>query len=264
MSQALRNIQHWRTLVGTAGTWFLFDVAFYGTVIFTPNILEQVFGAQHSLAGLAWRAALMSALGAVGSAAGLLALPQMGAKAMNTAGLACGGILFAVCMFLFEFRPAWHSTTFFVLCLLFFVLFSGPNVATFILPVISFPSEVRSTFHGLSAAAAKIGAMAGSLLFPVIDNIVGTTGVMATQALICMAGALLSHLYLQSCPEAIATAAPAAVATAAPPATGADVELSTTIGQPCANVGAAEATQSHADDQGRKSQRKIEKQKLVP
>ncbi|CAE8586337.1 unnamed protein product [Polarella glacialis] len=31
-----------RTLAGTAGTWFLFDVAYYGTSIFTPQILDAV------------------------------------------------------------------------------------------------------------------------------------------------------------------------------------------------------------------------------
>merc|ERR1712032_711849 len=253
-SQALRDVKHWRKLIGTAGTWFLFDVAFYGTAIFTPNILENVFGAQQTLGGLAWRAAFMNSLGILGSATGLLALPRMGAKAMNTVGLACGGILFVICMLLFEFLPAWHGTIFFVLCLLFFVLNSGPNVATYILPVISYPDEVRSTFHGLSAAAAKIGAMAGSLLFPTIYNVAGNTGVMATQALICAAGALLSHFCLQNCPEPVAKPAP--------PATGGDVELPGKIGQPCTND-EAEAT-PQVFEQGRKSYRKVEKQKLVP
>jgi len=255
LSQALRDITHWRTLIGTAGTWFLFDVAFYGMVIFMPSILKKVFGAQQTLGGLALRAAFMSVLGILGSAAGILALPKMGAKAMNTAGLACGGILFVICMLLFEFRPEWHGMIFFVLCLLFLVLWSGPNVATFILPVISYPSEVRSTFHGLSAAAAKLGAMAGSLLFPIIDDFFGTTVVMATQALICATAALVSHFCLRSCPEAVTTAAP--------PATGRDVELSSTVERRCADVHIVEATQSHTDEQFGKSCKKVEKQKLI-
>jgi len=161
-----------------------------------------------------------------------------------------------ICMLVFEFRPAWHGTIFFVLCLLFFVLYSGPNVATFVLPVISYPSEVRSTFHGLSAAAAKIGAMAGSLLFPVIDDALGTTAVMATQALICAAGALLSHYCLRSCPEAAASQAPCAKDT--------ELELAATVGHSGADTDTAETTDApQADERTRKSDRKIERQKLV-
>ena len=55
--------------------------------------------------------------------------------------------------------PDYHATLFNLLCLVYFVLYMGPNVATYVLPVLSFPADVLSTFHGLSSAAAKIGAM---------------------------------------------------------------------------------------------------------
>jgi len=31
-----------KTLLGTAGTWCLYDLAFYGTTIFTPTILMRM------------------------------------------------------------------------------------------------------------------------------------------------------------------------------------------------------------------------------
>lgn len=34
--------RHWRTLIGTGGTWFLFDVAYYGVQVFAPFILERI------------------------------------------------------------------------------------------------------------------------------------------------------------------------------------------------------------------------------
>merc|ERR1712060_206048 len=72
--EAFRDLRHWRVLIGTAGTWFLFDVAFYGTVIFQPTILENVFGKGQSLEGLAGHAVMMCALGSLGLIAGLFAL----------------------------------------------------------------------------------------------------------------------------------------------------------------------------------------------
>ena len=38
-----------RTLFGTASTWFLFDVAYYGTGVFLPSILIDLFGRGESI-----------------------------------------------------------------------------------------------------------------------------------------------------------------------------------------------------------------------
>ena len=42
----------------------------------------------------------------------------------------------------------------------------GPNTTTFIYPAELFPTEVRTTGHGISAGAGKLGAFAGAFLFP--------------------------------------------------------------------------------------------------
>merc|ERR1712129_462818 len=94
--------------------------------------------------------------------------------------------------------PVQARLLFSILCTLFFALYFGPNVATFVLPIVSFPSEVRSPFHGLSAAAAKVGAMTGAIMFPIVNDMFGVSTVMALQAAICFAGAALSHFYLPS------------------------------------------------------------------
>merc|ERR1712032_1091789 len=92
--------------------------------------------------------------------------------------------------------PEFRRTLFSLLCLLFFTLYAGPNVATYVLPVVSFPQDVRSTFHGMSSAAAKVGAMLGALFFPIMDAQLGITAVITAQAIVCLAGALLSCFFL--------------------------------------------------------------------
>mmetsp|Transcript_141833 Transcript_141833/g.453174 ORF Transcript_141833/g.453174 Transcript_141833/m.453174 type:complete len:303 (+) Transcript_141833:557-1465(+) len=194
LAVALQSPAHWRTLIGTAGTWFFFDVAYYGTVIFSPTILSSVFGAQESLRDVATRAAALCCLGMLGTALGLLVfLPMIGAKALNTVGLALASLLFGLFAVVYHLHPHQSSLLFSCLCLLIFTLQIGPNVATFLLPVVAFPEEVRSTFHGLSAAAAKLGAMTGALLFPIVNERYGVPAVMAAQAGVCAVGALLSH-----------------------------------------------------------------------
>jgi len=196
--ESIRNPAHWLALIGTAGTWFLFDVAFYGTMVFIPTILQSVFGAEQSLRDLAMRATMMSVLGIFGMALGLIILPKVGPRAMNTWGLALASVTFGAFASVYRRSPEQSVVLFSFLCVSIFVLNMGPGIATYLLPVEVFPREVRSTFHGLSAAAAKVGAVVGALLFPIISDRFGVPAVMLTQAAFCATGALLSHVAVPS------------------------------------------------------------------
>merc|ERR1712083_784911 len=48
-----------------------------------------------------------------------------------------------------------------------------------------------------SAAMAKLGAMFGTLLFPLIDRYLGVIAVMLMQATLCLLGAVISHVFLE-------------------------------------------------------------------
>lgn len=49
--------------------------------------------------------------------------------------------------------------------LTFFFANFGPNATTFVVPAEIFPARLRSTCHGISAAAGKVGAMVGAFGF---------------------------------------------------------------------------------------------------
>ena len=56
---------------------------------------------------------------------------------------------------------------------------AGPNATTYMLPVELFPTRLRASAHGFSAAAAKTGATVGVLLLPILkDGPLGISGVM--------------------------------------------------------------------------------------
>ncbi|CAE7357407.1 PHT1-13 [Symbiodinium natans] len=194
LSEALHS--HRRTLIGTAGTWFLFDVAAYGTVIFTPRILGHVFGESQSLTSMALHSVLMLSFAIPATFLAVAVLPRVGARTLNALGLAIISVCFALFAAVAAACPDAHKVLFALCCALCFGLNFGPSVATFVLPVELAPSELRSTFHGLSAAAGKSGALVGALLFPLLDETYGVPAVMATQALVCASGALLSHVCL--------------------------------------------------------------------
>eukprot|EP00405_Crypthecodinium_cohnii_P019990 CAMPEP_0206474168 /NCGR_PEP_ID=MMETSP0324_2-20121206/33316_1 /ASSEMBLY_ACC=CAM_ASM_000836 /TAXON_ID=2866 /ORGANISM="Crypthecodinium cohnii, Strain Seligo" /LENGTH=417 /DNA_ID=CAMNT_0053949269 /DNA_START=48 /DNA_END=1301 /DNA_ORIENTATION=- len=198
LSIAFREPQHWKALSGTAGTWFMFDVAYYGFVIFSPSILKEVFGSEATLVNIITRSTVLGVISIFGTALGVgSCLRWLGPKRLNVAGQVLAGILFAAFAVVHEYLPDATFLQFGFLCLLIFTLSVGPNVSTFLLPIIAFPEEIRSTFHGLSSASAKVGAMVGSMLFPIVSEHAGVTAVMGTQAVVCLLGAAFGQFLIE-------------------------------------------------------------------
>lgn len=191
----LGDARNWQLLKGTAGCWFLFDIAFYGTVIFSPAILLKVFGKTESLTSLAVHAAATILVTILGNGASLAALRWIGAKTLNTAGFVASCLAFCAFALAYASFHDKHWLQFVLLCIVNFTL-SMNNISTFMLPVLAFPRSVRSTFHGISAAAAKLGAMVGTVLFPALEGR-GIPFVMFTQAFVCGMGACCSHWFLE-------------------------------------------------------------------
>lgn len=59
-----------------------------------------------------------------------------------------------------------------------FALGAGPNVTTFLLPVELFPTRVRGTAHGISAACGKVGAVLTSFAFGTLVQNLGLRGAL--------------------------------------------------------------------------------------
>jgi nitrate/nitrite transporter NarK len=78
---------------------------------------------------------------------------------------------------------------------------SGPIVSTYVLPASLFPKNVRGTFHGLSAASGKAGAVVGAFIFPPMVSSVGIGGVMWIQVFVALLGAAVSVLFLADEPQ---------------------------------------------------------------
>lgn len=73
----------------------------------------------------------------------------------------------------------------------------GPNTTTFIYPAEIFPLQVRTTGHGISAAAGKMGAFAGAYLFPVmLASSLGVRGAEIVAGVVCVAGLALTAALL--------------------------------------------------------------------
>lgn len=64
------------TLIGTATFWFLFDVAYYGSTVFTPIILRDIFREQ-TLLSTSWQSAMTALMGVPGVSAAILLIQNV-------------------------------------------------------------------------------------------------------------------------------------------------------------------------------------------
>lgn len=70
---------------------------------------------------------------------------------------------------------------------------SGPNVSTFVIPVEIFPTHIRATGHGISAALGKLGAVLGSSIMPELLGSTGLSGVFILSAALSIIGIIFTY-----------------------------------------------------------------------
>lgn len=168
--------RHGLHLLGTMSTWFLLDIAFYSQNLFQKDVFSAI--------GWIPKAKTMNAIEEVfriGRAQTLIALcstvpgywftvaliDHMGRFAIQLMGF------FFMTVFMFALAIPYHHWTLpdhrigfvVIYSLTFFFANFGPNATTFVVPAEIFPARLRSTCHGISAAAGKAGAMVGAFGF---------------------------------------------------------------------------------------------------
>jgi len=184
-----------RRLIGTAGAWFLLDIAYYGNSVSSPLILKtlQPNGTllNHTLISLA----IFTIAALPGYWVAVALLDKLGRKRIQIQGF----LVMALAYFVIALVPGVTNKVWVFLVIFgisyFFVEF-GPNMTTFVYPSEVFPTSIRGAGDGISAASGKFGAFLGALLVPHLLNGIGIRGVMAVMASVSIVGALLTRLAL--------------------------------------------------------------------
>jgi MFS transporter, PHS family, inorganic phosphate transporter len=127
-----------------------------------------------------------------GYIAAILLLDKTGRKSIQVLGFAMMRLMFL----LIGIIPSVTAVAFQFILLYgigyFFAEF-GPNTTTFIYPAEIFPVEVRTTGHGISAGAGKLGAFAGAFLFPdILASSLGIRGGEIIAGVVSLAGLALT------------------------------------------------------------------------
>jgi MFS transporter, PHS family, inorganic phosphate transporter len=183
-------------LIGTAGAWLLLDFCYYGNTISTPEILKLVNPHASDLYNVLIQLAIFAVFAVPGYIVAILLLDKTGRKTIQILGFGMMGLMFL----LIGLIPAATTTavTFILLygVSYFFTQF-GPNTTTFVYPAELFPVEVRTTGHGISAGAGKMGAFLGAFLFPdFLASSLGLRGAEIIAGVVAAAGLVLTLLLL--------------------------------------------------------------------
>ncbi|TKV93625.1 hypothetical protein SEVIR_9G238300v4 [Setaria viridis] len=168
--------RHGLHLLGTASTWFLLDIAFYSQNLFQKDIFTSInwipkartMSALEEVFRISRAQTLIALCGTVPGYWFTVALIDVvGRFTIQLLGF------FMMTVFMLGLAVPYHHWTTpgnhigFVVMYAFTFFFAnfGPNSTTFIVPAEIFPARLRSTCHGISAAAGKAGAIIGAFGF---------------------------------------------------------------------------------------------------
>ncbi|XP_066372881.1 probable inorganic phosphate transporter 1-10 [Miscanthus floridulus] len=167
--------RHGRDLFACASAWFLLDIPYYSSTLFQSQIYrpwfppaEHVNAFQEAFNVAKFQAIIAVASSIPGYIVAVLLIDRVGRRRLQMTGF------FLMAVFLFALAGPYdrywrgHATDAWYIVLYALTFFSanlGPNTTTFILPAELFPARFRSTCHGISGAAGKLGALIGAIGF---------------------------------------------------------------------------------------------------
>jgi MFS family permease len=191
LGEFLRNPRMLVLLASTAGTWFLFDYAYYGNTLSLPAILKSVDGHASLEAKLAWTLAIFAVFAVPGYALAVMRMDRVGHKRLQLIGFA----VIAVAFLALGAIPRLTTTVvpfLLVFGLSYFFVEFGPNTTTFVLPSEVFPVSMRTTGHGFAAGIGKLGAFMGVFLVPQLQRHIGLRGMLLVATAAAVLGFCLS------------------------------------------------------------------------
>jgi MFS family permease len=174
-------------LFGTAGSWFLFDYAYYGNTLSLPAILKDVNPAASLETKLLWSLGMFVLFAVPGYLLAVLRMDRIGHRRLQYIGFS----VMAGCFMVLAVVPALtqHVAPFLaILGLSYFFIEFGPNMTTFVLPSEVFPVSVRTTGHGMAAGIGKLGAFVGVFLVPVLQDHIGLRGLLGVAGISAVLG----------------------------------------------------------------------------
>ena len=183
------------TLLGTAGSWFVFDYAYYGNTISTPMIMHRLAPHADVIQSTALSLIVFAVAAVPGYFLAAFTIDRIGHKTLQMLGFFMMGLMFLL-IGAFPVVSASIGVFMVIYGLSYFFAEYGPNTTTFVIAGEVFPVNLRTTGHGLSAGTAKVGAFIGAFIFPVLLHDFGLHGTLMITFFFALAGLLLTIFFI--------------------------------------------------------------------
>ncbi|GAQ81563.1 phosphate transporter [Klebsormidium nitens] len=171
---SLLMYHYWHRLLGTAVSWYVWDITFYGNKLFQGTFIKIIVGPNVGLLTTVEYTLLNAVIALVGYyfAAFTIDKRWMGRTRMQIMGFAWVFVLFLACAIWYSdlIKPAHIHVFQFLYYMSSFWGQWGPNSTTWLLPGEIFPTETRAFTHGMAAATGKAGALTAGLWFEHLSN----------------------------------------------------------------------------------------------
>jgi PHS family inorganic phosphate transporter-like MFS transporter len=193
--------QYWRPLIGTTMTWLILDITFYGTGSFKSRIGGFLVPSDGETdRDHIWHEALLTMyvtlMAIPGYQLSILFIERIGRYYLQLGGFLAMSLTFWLMAYfhtVLEGEARWTLVFLFGLTFLFSNF--GPNTTTFIIPVEIYPTVIRATCHGLSAASGKIGAVIGAVAFSPLEDLYGIQTVLICCGVVTLTGAAFTFAF---------------------------------------------------------------------
>ncbi|MCJ1312856.1 hypothetical protein MMC25_006532 [Agyrium rufum] len=182
-------------LIATAGGWYCNDIFFYGNKLFQGQFIKAIDNSPISVIPN-WNYNLLNTgveLCGYYLASFLIDNKLYGRKTMQQIGFGACFICFIIPAFDYGFfsKQGIHGFQALYFLSSFFNQF-GPNAVTFLVAAEVYPTPIRATAHGFSAAFGKLGALTAAVLF----NYISTQVRFYVVPWFGLAGMILTFLFL--------------------------------------------------------------------
>ena len=156
-----------KCLVGTAGAWFLLDIALYGNGVSSMLIMNAISPHGSLLNHTLLSALIFLCFAVPGYFFAAKYVDKVGRRFLQIAGFAIMALCYLVIAGIPDIRtilPLFIG----IFGISFFFINFGPNATTFLIPSEIYPTPIRARAHGLSAAIGKVGAFIGAFFLPLL------------------------------------------------------------------------------------------------
>ncbi|KAK2988194.1 hypothetical protein RJ640_020676 [Escallonia rubra] len=204
--------RHGRDLFACASTWFLVDIVFYSSQLFQSQIYKGYLPDGQNVYQDAYNVARLGAIVAVcstipGYFATVYFIDRVGRVKIQIMGfffMAVGLLSIGIPYYAQAWDKKANTGFMFLYGLTFFFSNFGPNTTTFIVPAELFPARFRSTCHGISGAAGKVGAIIGAVGFLWASHnknegghpkAIGMTAALEILGGVCILGMVITYFF---------------------------------------------------------------------